>query len=297
MKEYDSEKEEHVAEEDKFKIQLEEMTKRLSNKEAEVEAASESKSMIEKQVNDLNTQFEKIEEIRKERDSIRNASEQITNLLQTERQSLDELRQKVQQQKERYENNLKSMEELEKEKVEVDEICVQGQKDEQELAVMKEDLSHIQVEDEKALRAIHELQQRTDTHKKSGSADIVEKKQAIENVEKEIVEKLSEKEQLKDAVSKMKETVADLNASTAQEIALHENLKNSFEDAAIVHQKELAKVLEEAKKAEANNEKAKLELIAEKITLEKLERGAAIIEDTDKREKEFEARDPVVLAQ
>ena len=269
------------------------MTKRLSNKKAEVEAASNSKSMIEKQVNDLNTQFQKIEDIRKERDSIRNASEQITNLLQTERQSLDELRQKVQYQKERYENNLKAMEELKKEKVEVDEMCLQGQKEEQDLVAMKENLSRIQAEDENALRAIHELQQRTDTHKKSGSADITEKKHAIENVEKEIVEKLSEREQLKDAVNKMKETIADLNASTAQEIALHENLKNSFEDATIVHEKELAKVMEEAARAEANIEKTKLELIAEKITLEKLERGAAIIEDTNKREKEFETGDPV----
>lgn len=288
MKEYDSVKEKHVAEEDKFKIQLEETTKKLSNKTAEVEAASHSKSMIEKQVNDLSTQFQKIEEIRKERDSIRNASEQITNLLQTERQSLDELHEKVQQQKDRYENNLKAMEELKKEKVEVDEMCAQGQEEEQELAVTKEDLSRIQAEDEKALRAIHELQQRTDTHKKSGSADIIEKKQAIENVEKEIVDKLSEKEQLQDAVNKMKETIADLNASTAQEIALHENLKNSFDDATTVHEKELAKVLEEAKKADANIEKTKLELIAEMTTLEKLERGAAIIEDTNKREKEFE---------
>lgn len=187
---------------------------------------------------------------------------------------------------EKYKHNSKALA-LEKLKAKVDEFRAQRKKEKEQLSIMKEDLSRIQAEDEKAVRTIHELQQHIDSRNKSHSTEIIEKEEAIGIIQKEISEKVSEKEALKDDIYELKESIALLKASTTQEITLQENLKRRFQNETIVNEKEFAELLEKEKEIDANTKKTSLRVIEEKIRLEKVQRGAAIINDTIKREKEL----------
>ncbi|GFH51948.1 predicted protein [Chaetoceros tenuissimus] len=190
---------------------------------------------------------------------------------------------------ERCKKNIKALkeQELEKEKAEIEAMRAKRKMQEKQLKIMKKDLPRIQADNEKALRDIHELQQSINNHKTTCSADVIEKMQGIENLDREFVEQLSKQKQLKDAQSKLKDDIAALKASTTQEISMHENAKNDIFVTTINLEKRYATISRKSREVEENIKKTKLELTAEKITLEKVERGAAIIKDTMQREKEL----------
>ncbi|GFH54328.1 predicted protein [Chaetoceros tenuissimus] len=189
---------------------------------------------------------------------------------------------------ERYKNKKQNaLKELEKEEAEVEKMRAKRKKENQQLRIMIGDIPRVQAEEEKALRAIHELQLRIDNNKTSCSEGITEKMQAVESIDQEIEKQLSIKEQLEDAVSKLKEEIADLNVSTTRKVTHIENSTKSFEDATITHEKNVAKCLRKSKKVEAKIEKTKLDLRTRDIENEFYERGAVIVEDARKRENEY----------
>lgn len=176
---------------------------------------------------------------------------------------------------------------LKKEKTELEEMKAQRKKQKKQLEIMEKDLPRIQVDNEKALRDIHELQQRINNHKTSCSADIIEKMQDIENVDQEIVEQFSKKKQLKDALSKLKDDIVALKASTTRVISNYENSKSDIEVATIAEERKFAAISRKSRIVEANIEKTKLEILKKEIDNEILERGAAIVEDYKKREHDY----------
>lgn len=190
---------------------------------------------------------------------------------------------KTQRKKQKKQKNHK----LKKEKTKLEEMKAQRKKQKKQLEIMETDLPRIQADNEKALRDIHELQQRINNHKTSCSADIIEKMQGIESIDQEIVKQFSKKKQLKDALSKLKDDIVALKASTTQEISTYENSKNDIEVATIIKEKKFAKISRKSRNVEANIEKTKLEILTKEIDNEILESGAAIVEDYKKRENDY----------
>lgn len=244
---------------------------------------AETKLSIENRIDMLNRQFIEREDILGERLIIKNDIAKTHDKLNSHRAREEELLQLIAEAKEAVEKKQKDVDILGEEMATVGELCALNDKEEVEvLNPAKEEYPSLLANSENVSKQILDLQNQSSAAKKNGELEIAASKASLEEIKKQVLEKVMYNEEKMNVIKACIESRDEVTQTATEEIAQHNTLKKQFEESCEVHEKEIAKEEDDRAKLRAKRGEAKkLERICEEFALEKLRCGVQIIQETE----------------
>ncbi len=240
----------------------------------------------------LHRQFDERDDIAAESQRVKNDFVQVDEKLESHRGREEELLQLIAKAKLDVEAKQKEINVVKEEMAKVDEI--RASNDKEEAAVLdpaKKEHPCLLAHGENVSKQILVLENRSASTEKSTESDILASKASLEEIKKQVAEKLARNEEKKDLLKAISQSREEIAKNATEEIAQHDTLKRQFEESREVQEAEIVKKEEDLDKLRGERlEAKKLERICEEISLEKLSCGVQNIQDADRMVKEFEAK-------
>lgn len=240
----------------------------------------------------LHRQFAEREEISAERQRVKNNFVQVDENLESCRGREEELLQLIALAKLDVEAKQKEINGVKEEMAKVVEL--RASNDKEEAAVLdpaKEEHPRLLAHGENVSKQILALENQSASTEKSTESDILAGKASLEEIKKQVAEKLARNDDKKNHLKTLMQAREEIAKKAIEEIAQHDTLKRQFEESREVHEKEIVQKEEDLEKFRGERlEAKKLERICEEISLEKLSCGVQNIQDADRMVKEFEAK-------